>query len=342
MPQSAEKVLDHAELFKEPEYQEIFERKKGFEGGCGAAKVQEIADWTKTMEYREINFKREALVINPAKACQPLGAVLCASGFEGTLPYVHGSQGCVAYFRSHFNRHFKEPCSAVSDSMTEDAAVFGGLNNMVDGLANAHALYKPKMIAVSTTCMAEVIGDDLDAFIKTAKQKGSVPEDFRVPFAHTPSFVGSHVTGYDNMLKGFLTSFWDGKTRSETAAPAINLNGGFDGYCVANNRELKRMMKEMGVEATIISDPSEVFDTPADGEFRMYAGGTTADQMEAALHAKGTVFMQGISAAKSADYVAKAGQKTVSLNCPVGVTGTDAFLMAVSELTGQPETRNRG
>jgi len=38
--------------------------------------------------------------------------------------------------------------------MTEDAAVFGGMNNIVDGLANAHALYRPKMIAVSTTCMA--------------------------------------------------------------------------------------------------------------------------------------------------------------------------------------------
>ena len=199
MPQSADKVLDHNELFKQPEYQDLMARKKAFEEAPCADKVKETEAWTKSWEYREINFKREALTVNPAKACQPLGAVLCASGFEGTLPYVHGSQGCVAYFRSHFNRHFKEPSSCVSDSMTEDAAVFGGMNNMVDGLANAYALYKPKMIAVSTTCMAEVIGDDLDAFIKTAKQKGSIPEEFRVPFAHTPSFVGSHITGYDNM-----------------------------------------------------------------------------------------------------------------------------------------------
>ena len=64
--------------------------------------------------------------------------------------------------------------------MTEDAAVFGGLNNMIDGLANTYNMYKPTMIAVSTTCMAEVIGDDLNAFIKTSKEKGSVPEDFDV------------------------------------------------------------------------------------------------------------------------------------------------------------------
>ena len=27
--------------------------------------------------------------------------------------------------------------------MTEDAAVFGGLNNMIDGLANTYNMYKP-------------------------------------------------------------------------------------------------------------------------------------------------------------------------------------------------------
>ncbi len=138
--------------------------------------------------------------------------MFAAVGFEGTLPFVHGSQGCVAYYRSHFSRHFKEPTSCVSSSMTEDAAVFGGLNNMIDGLANAYNLYKPKMIAVSTTCMAEVIGDDLNAFIKTAKEKGSVPADFDVPFAHTPAFVGSHITGYDNVMKGMIEHFWGGKS----------------------------------------------------------------------------------------------------------------------------------
>ena len=182
MPQSAERVLDHAALFREPEYQELLKNKReSFECPAAPTEIEAQIEYTKGWEYREKNLAREALVINPAKACQPLGAVFAAAGFEGTLSFVHGSQGCVAYYRSHLARHFKEPASAVSSSMTEDAAVFGGLNNMVDGLANAHALYTPKMIAVSTTCMAEVIGDDLHAFIETSRQKGSVPQDFDVP-----------------------------------------------------------------------------------------------------------------------------------------------------------------
>ena len=52
--------------------------------------------------------------------------------------------------------------------------------------------------------MAEVIGDDLNSFIANAKEKGLIPEDFPIPFAHTPSFVGSHITGYANQMVAIL------------------------------------------------------------------------------------------------------------------------------------------
>jgi nitrogenase molybdenum-iron protein beta chain len=334
MPQSADKVLDHAPLFREPEYREMLKKKGEVEGLPPKEQTSETAAWTKTWEYREKNFARESLTVNPAKACQPLGAVFVAAGFEKTMSFVHGSQGCVAYYRSHLARHFKEPSSVVSSSMTEDAAVFGGLNNMIDGLANTYKLYDPKMIAVSTTCMAEVIGDDLQAFISTSKQKGSVPQEFDVPFAHTPAFVGSHVTGYDNMLKGILDNFWKGQPRTEE--PRINIIPGFDGFAVGNNREVKRLLETMGVSYTMLSDVSDQYDTPSDGEYRMYAGGTTIDDTKAALHAKATLSMQEYCTTKTLEYAASHGQTVASLHYPMGIAGTDEFLMKVSELTGRP------
>ena len=334
MPQSAEKVLDHAQLFQQPEYKEMLANKKAtFECGHTAETIHQIGDWTKSWEYREKNLAREAVTINPAKACQPVGAVFAAQGYEGTLPFVHGSQGCVAYYRSHLSRHFKEPSSAVSSSMTEDAAVFGGLANMVEGLANAKALYNPKMIAVSTTCMAEVIGDDLNSFILQAKEKESVPMDYPVPFAHTPAFVGSHVDGYDNMQKGILTGFWHDVERKP--GTGLNIIPGFDGFAVANNREIKRMLDLMGVEFTFLSDVSEVYDTPSDGNFRMFSGGTPLAAAKEALHAKATISMQGYCSPKTLEYIAQTGQETAALHYPMGVAATDDFLMKVSALTGK-------
>ncbi len=333
MPQSADRVLDHALLFREPEYQEMFERKReAFECPASSAEVEAQTEYSKSWEYRDKNLAREALVINPAKACQPLGAVFAAAGFEGTMSFVHGSQGCVAYYRSHLARHFKEPASAVSSSMTEDAAVFGGLNNMVDGLANTYSLYAPKMIAVSTTCMAEVIGDDLHAFIETAKQKGSVPKEFDVPFAHTPAFVGSHVEGYDNMVKGVLDYFWKDKEREP--GETINIIPGFDGFCVGNNRELKRLLDLMGVSYTLLPDASDQYDTPSDGEFRMYFGGTTLGDTTAALNAKATLSLQSYCTRKTLDFAAEKGQQTLSFHYPLGVGATDELLLKIAELGG--------
>jgi nitrogenase molybdenum-iron protein beta chain len=279
------------------------------------SKIAEIREWTKSEEYKDKNFAREALTVNPAKACQPLGAVYVANGFAKTLSFVHGSQGCVAYYRSHFSRHFKEPTSCVSSSMTEDAAVFGGLNNMIDGLANTLNLYKPDMIAVSTTCMAEVIGDDLNAFIKTSKEKGSVPAEFDVPFAHTPAFVGSHMTGYDNALLGILQSLLgrQGRTPHRTRARAgrvINFIFGFDGFVVGNMKEMKRIFGLFGIDYNILCDPSEVWNTPTDGEFRMYEGGTTKETVDPGAERQGNDHFQEYCCEKTSKYIAERARKS--------------------------------
>ncbi len=339
MPQSADKVMPCYPLFREEEYKTTLKNKQEkYEDKVAQEKIDETFQWTTTMEYQELNFNREALTVNPAKACQPLGAVLCSLGFEKTLPYVHGSQGCVAYFRTYFNRHFKEPVSCVSDSMTEDAAVFGGQKNMFAGLENAKALYKPAMIAVSTTCMAEVIGDDLNAFIGNAKKGGSVPEEYPTPFAHTPSFVGSHTTGWDNMFEGigryFTLNYMEGKEVGSNGK--INLVPGFETY-LGNYRVMKRMMEEMGVSYTLLSDPSEVLDTPADGSFRMYEGGTTIDEIKDAPNAKDTLFLQQWQSDKSRKLAQNTWKhEAPKINIPMGLEWTDEFLMKVSEISGQP------
>ncbi|MCQ1058566.1 nitrogenase molybdenum-iron protein subunit beta [Photobacterium sp. ZSDE20] len=339
MPQQTDDIKTGYSLFKQPEYQEMLANKQAdFEERVDQAKIDEVFEWTTTEEYQKLNFERKHITIDPAKACQPLGSVLCALGFEKTLPYVHGSQGCVAYFRTYFNRHFKEPVACVSDSMTEDAAVFGGQDNIYHGLQNAYALYKPEVIAISTTCMAEVIGDDLNAFVGNAKEGGYLPAEVPTPFAHTPSFVGSHLTGWDAMLEGMLRYFTlsDLDTAKVATVNKVNIVQGFDTY-LGNYRVIKRMMEEMGVEYNLLSDPSEVLDTPADGEYRMYAGGTPIDSVKEAPMAKATLLLQGDQMVKTRKFITNTWQQEApAINIPMGIDWTDDFLMKVSEITGQP------
>lgn len=336
--QEVENIVNGQKLFQKPEYQKVLADKKVFEGGMGAVnpeKVAEVAEWTKSWDYREKNLAREAITVNPAKACQPLGAVMVALGFENTMPYVHGSHGCVAYFRSYFTRHFKEPTPCVSDSMTEDAAVFGGLVNMKDGLKNCAALYKPDMIMVSTTCMAEVIGDDLYAFAVAAKEEDGgefLPEEFPITYAHTPSFVGSHITGYDNMMQGALQQLTEGMKGEQT--DTINIIPGFETY-IGSIRSIKHIAEEFGADYVMLGDHSDQWDMPA-GDYQMFAGGTKIADAKNAINAKATLSLQKYATAKTMKMIKNRWKQKESTELnPIGLRGTDEFVMKLAELTGK-------
>lgn len=288
--------------------------------------------WLNTVEYREKNFAREKLVINPAKACQPLGALLCALGVEGCLPFTHGSQGCTAYFRSTLSRHFREPVAAVSDSMTEDSAVFGGQTNLIEGLKNAHALYKPKVIAVFTSCMAEVIGDDIKAYLGNAKQADAIPKDFPVALANTPSFKGSHITGYDTMLKGLIECLATPR-QEDKINDRLYVVPGFDTY-PANLREYKRILKLMKAPSTLLPDNSDVFDAPNLGTYRLYPGGTPITEMNDALNAASFLLLQTYSTPITSKYLASKEVPVETISMPIGIAGMDKFIESVAKFTG--------
>jgi nitrogenase molybdenum-iron protein beta chain len=304
--------------------------------GISPEDEKRVAAWINTEEYKAKNFARTALTINPAHGCQPLGAELCAHGFEGTLPFVHGSQGCASYYRSTLNRHFREPAPAVSDAMTEDGAVFGGQNNLHEGLENCIAIYKPKMVSIFTSCMPEIIGDDLTAFIKNARAKGFVPKDMPIPFANTPSFNGSHVHGYDAMLLAILQTLTEGKRVEGRCTGRLNLLPGFDAN-TGNYREYKRILELFGIPYTVLADISETFDSPNDGNYRLYAGGTKLDDAADSINGKATLTLGAWATSKTWAWLkdAYAGEHS-AMPMPMGIAKTDAFLLKLSELFGKP------
>ncbi len=297
------------------------------------ASTKATKSWLNSLEYREKNFAREKLVINPAKACQPLGALLCALGIEGCLPFTHGSQGCTAYFRSTLTRHYREPIAAVSDSLTEDSAVFGGQTNIYEGLKNAYTIYNPKVIAVFTSCMAEVIGDDIRAYLGNAKKQEAIPLDFPVALANTPSFKGSHITGYDSMLKGLIECLATPR-QEDRSNDRLYVVPGFDTY-PGNLREYKRLLKVMDTPYTLLPDYSDVVDAPNLGAYKLYPGGTPLTEMNEALNAARFLFLQTYSIPTTSKYLASKAVPVETLSMPIGIAGTDKFIESVAKFTGK-------
>ncbi|MDR3640973.1 MAG: nitrogenase molybdenum-iron protein subunit beta [Humidesulfovibrio sp.] len=285
---------------------------------------------------------RSALVINPAKTCQPIGAMYAALGIHGCLPHSHGSQGCCAYHRSALTKHYKEPVSAATSSFTEGASVFGGQANLLQAIENIFTVYEPEVIAVHTTCLSETIGDDIKQIRDKADKQGLIPKGKHVIYCNTPSYVGSHVTGFSNMVKGMTElSTSTGKKNGK-----VNVIPGW--VEPSDMEEVKRLAALMNVPITLFPDTSGVLNGPLSGEYHMFPeGGVTIKELIEAGDAIGTLALGewcSADAARNLDTKCKVPCKV--LDIPFGLSATDRFIDALRTIAGTsvPEeiTRERG
>ena len=271
---------------------------------------------------------RTALRINSCKTCQPVGALYCALGVHNCMPYSHGSQGCVAYHRTFLTRHFKEPAMASTSSFTEGACVFGGGANLKQGTKNVFDIYDPDIIAVHTTCLSETIGDDLNSFIMDL----DIPEGKTVVHTNTPSYVGSHVDGYFNMMSGFIrylsvnTGVKNGKT---AILPAWSNPGDI--------REFKRLAELMKVSYTMFPDQSGVMDAPMTDHYDIYPkGGTTIPEITGLGDCERVIGLGEMTVIEPCEQLKKKCKVSYEvLPYPVGVKNTDLFIMALSKVNGE-------
>ena len=67
---------------------------------------------------------KKACAVNPLKMSQPIGGAFAFLGLRGSMPLLHGSQGCATYIRRYLISHTKEPLDIASSSFGEAAAIF--------------------------------------------------------------------------------------------------------------------------------------------------------------------------------------------------------------------------
>jgi nitrogenase molybdenum-iron protein beta chain len=220
---------------------------------------------------------------------------------------------------------------AATSAFTEGASVFGGQANLLQAIDNIFTVYDPDIIAVHTTCLSETIGDDIPQIAAKAKADGKIPEGKFVIHTNTPSYVGSHVTGFANMTKSMVDYFAEGEGPSEKR---INLIPGY--VEPADMEEIKRIAGELGVETIMFPDTSKVLNGPLTGKFRMYPeGGVTVDQLKKAGSSTGTIALGKIAsgpAARALDVKCKVPCEIIDL--PIGLHETDIFIDTLRRAAG--------
>jgi len=220
---------------------------------------------------------------------------------------------------------------AGTSSFTEGASVFGGQANLVQAINNIFTIYNPDVIAVHTTCLSETIGDDIPQIVSKALADGKIPRGKRVIHANTPSYVGSHVTGYANMVKAMVNYLAEPDERSESR---VNVIPGF--VEPADMQEIKRITSELGIETIMFPDTANVLNGPQTGHFQMYpSGGAPLSDVARAGSSLGTIALGRMAAGPAATALdTKSSVPCEILDLPIGLLATDRFIDTLRHVAG--------
>jgi len=284
----------------------------------------------------EIKMKERGGVINPIFTCQPCGAQYASIGIKDCIGIVHGGQGCVMFVRMLFAQHFKESFEIASSSLHEDGAVFGACHRVEEAVDVLLMRYPHvKVVPIISTCSTEVIGDDIDGVVRKLnegllQEKYAGREVHLIPI-HTPSFVGSMVSGYDVAVHDIVAHF------AQKSEPNGKLNLITGWANPGDVKALKHLLAEMGVDATVLFE-IEAFDSPLlPDRSEVSHGETTVADLQGTADALGTIALNRYEGGKAARYLdSKFGVPSVIGPTPIGVRNTDTFLQNVRKLTGKP------
>jgi nitrogenase molybdenum-iron protein beta chain len=235
-----------------------------------------------------------------------------------------------------FSQHFKESFELASSSVHEDGAVFGACGRVEQAVDVLLMRYPHvKVVPIISTCSTEVIGDDIDGVV-TKLNAELLPEKYPgrevhlIPI-HTPSFVGSMVTGYDIAMRDIVSYF------AQKTKPSGKLNL-FTGWANPGDvTALKHLLGAMGIETTVLFE-IEAFDSPLMPEGNHVSHGeTTIEDLRGTANALGTLALNRYEGGKAAQYLEKEfGIPTVIGPAPIGIRNTDTFLANLKALTGKP------
>jgi nitrogenase molybdenum-iron protein alpha/beta subunit/MoaA/NifB/PqqE/SkfB family radical SAM enzyme len=223
------------------------------------------------------------LNVNPCKMCMPMGSISAFYGVSKCMTILHGSQGCATYIRRHMATHYNEPIDVASSSLTEEGAVFGGEKNLVKGLDNLIKLYDPDVIGVSTTCLAETIGEDTAGIV--ARYCAARPElRAKIVTVQSAGYAGTQFEGFFRTLRALV------EQTEPDASPNGKINIVTNMISPADTRWLKGFVAQLGVDAIFLPDLSENLDgAHADVYERLPAGGTPLSEIARMAGARATV-----------------------------------------------------
>jgi nitrogenase molybdenum-iron protein alpha/beta subunit len=207
-------------------------------------------------DMAHVTESKKACAVNPLKMSQPLGASYAFMGLGSCMPLMHGSQGCTSFGVVLLVRHFKEAIPLQTSAMNEATTIMGGYDNLEQALLNIRSRAKPALIGICSTGLTETKGDDVDGYIRLARQKHPELADTEIVYVSTPDYVGAFQDGWAKAVTALVSQLplADSRKRARRQrAAGLPPDAG-------RHRRAARHHRSFGLQPTFVPDVSGSLD----------------------------------------------------------------------------------
>jgi nitrogenase molybdenum-iron protein NifN len=283
--------------------------------------------------------RKKALSVNPLKASQPVGGSLATLGFNRAMPMLHGSQGCTAFAKVFFVRHFREPIPLQTTAMDQGSSVMGADENVVEGLKNIAEKSQPALITVLTTGLAETQGADVQRNVREFRAKYPEYNDVAIVAVNTPDFSGCVESGYASTVAEIIRELVPDAKQAGTHPGSRKRQVNILASAMLTPGDVEavtELLEQFQLRPLFIPNIANSLDgSLTEDEFSpVTIGGTPVSEMQSLGEAAATLVI-GASMCKAGDLLQqKTGVPDYRFDHLYGLAANDALISALIEISG--------
>ncbi|MDP3514699.1 MAG: nitrogenase iron-molybdenum cofactor biosynthesis protein NifN [Sulfuritalea sp.] len=283
-------------------------------------------------------FKRsKPLAVNPLKASQPIGAALAFLGLKNAIPMLHGSQGCTAFGKVFFVRHFREPIPLQTTAMDQVSSIMSADDNVIEGLRVICEKNAPDVIGLPTTGLSETQGVDIKRLVREFRDKHPQFAATAVVPVNTPDFSGCLESGFALAMEAIIDVMVEESVVVGRRKKQVNV------LCSSmltpgDTEAIKEWIEAFGLRPVLLPDIGDSLDGHlVDAETTPLTLGGTPKGEIASMGESAATLVIGRSLAKAADLLKqRTGVPDFRFDHLLGLDACDAFTLALAQISGQP------
>ncbi|NTV71183.1 MAG: nitrogenase iron-molybdenum cofactor biosynthesis protein NifN [Azonexaceae bacterium] len=285
----------------------------------------------------EIIHSKKALAVNPLKVSQTIGASLAFLGLNRSLPLMHGSQGCTAFGKVFFVRHFREPIPLQTTAMDQVSSIMGADDNVIEALRTLSDKSKPDIIGLVTTGLSETQGTDIHRCLRDFRTKFPEFAHVAVVPVSTPDYVGCLESGYALAIEALIETLVPESACVGKRPKQVNVLASAM-LTPGDIEAIKEWVEAFGLRAIVVPDIGDSLDGHlVEAETSsLTIGGTPRSEIEIMGESAATLVV-GPSLLKAGTILkSRTGVPDYHFAGLMGLDDCDAFTQALAEISGKP------